>query len=53
MIKKFLIPFIFYEYGFINILNKLNKDFTLQPLNDRYNFKGNLGTINGQVIFNL
>jgi hypothetical protein len=44
---------IFYEYGFINILNKLNKDDTLQVLNNGDNFKGNLGTINAQVIFNL
>jgi hypothetical protein len=41
---------IFYEYGFTNILNKLN---TLQALNNGDNFKGNLGVINAQVIFNL
>ena len=44
---------IFYEYGFTNILNKLNKDVTLQALNNGNNFKGNLGVINAQVIFNL
>ena len=44
---------IFYEYGFINLLNKLNKDVTLQALNNGDNFKGNLGVINAQVIFNL
>ena len=44
---------IFYEYGFTNILNKLNKDDSLQALNNGDSFKGNLGTINGQVIFNL
>jgi hypothetical protein len=44
---------IFYEYGFINLLNKLNKDDTLQALNNGDNFKGNLGVINAQVIFNL
>ena len=44
---------IFYEYGFINILNKLNKDETLQALNNGDNFKGNLGVINAQLIFNL
>jgi len=44
---------IFYEYGFTNILNKLNKDDTLQVLNDGDNFKGNLGVINAQVVFNL
>ena len=41
---------IFYEYGFTNILNKLNKDDTLQALNNGDNFKGNLGVINAQVI---
>lgn len=43
---------VFYEYGFTNILNKLNKDEALKPF---YNgeLKGNLGTINGQVVFNL
>ena len=44
---------IFYEYGFTNILNKLNKDDTLQALNNGDNFKGNLGVINAQVAFNL
>jgi hypothetical protein len=44
---------VFYEYGFTNLLNKLNKDDTLPPLNNGDNFKGNLGTINGQVIINL
>lgn len=44
---------IFYEYGFTNILNKLNKDEALKPLNNGDAFKGNLGTINGQVIINL
>lgn len=44
---------IFYEYGFTNFLNKLNKDETLTPLNNGDKFKGNLGTINAQVIFNL
>lgn len=44
---------IFYEYGFTNFMNKLNKDDSLKPLNNGDTFKGNLGTINGQVIFNL
>ena len=44
---------IFYEYGFTNILNKLNKDVTLQASNNGDNFKGNLGVINAQLIFNL
>lgn len=44
---------VFYEYGFTNLLNKLNKDKSLQALNNGDSFKGNLGTINGQVVFNL
>jgi len=44
---------LFYEYGFTNFLNKLNKDDNLQELNNGDKFKGNLGTINAQVIFNL
>ena len=44
---------IFYEYGFTNLLNKLNKDNSLQALNNGDSFKGNLGTLNCQVIFNL
>lgn len=44
---------IFYEYGFTNILNKLNKNDNLKILNNGDSIKGNLGTINGQVIFNL
>lgn len=44
---------LFYEYGFTNILNKLNKDDALVALNNGDQFKGNLGCINGQVIFNL
>jgi hypothetical protein len=43
----------FYEYGFTNFLNKLNKNNDLQVLNNGDKFKGNLGTINGQIIFNL
>lgn len=44
---------IFYEYGFTNILNNLNKNDALKMLNNGDTFKGNLGTINGQVVFNL
>jgi len=43
----------FYQYGFTNFMNKLNKDESLKTLNNGDSFKGNLGTINGQVIFNL
>lgn len=51
--SKVIRAVIFYEYGFTNILNKLNKDDALKVLNNGDSFKGNLGTINGQVIINL
>ena len=44
---------LFYEYGFTNFLNKLNKNENLQEFNNGDSFKGNLGTLNFQVIFNL
>lgn len=51
--SKIVRAVIFYEYGFTNIMNKLNKDDSLKALNNGDSFKGNLGTINGQIIFNL
>ncbi len=51
--NKIIRAVIFYEYGFTNLLNKLNKNEDLQEYNNGDSFKGNLGTINGQVIFNL
>jgi hypothetical protein len=44
---------IFYEYGFTNVFNKLNNDNDLKLLNRNENFKANLGTISGQILFNL
>lgn len=44
---------IFYEYGFTNVLNKLNSESGLSALNGNKDFKGNIGTINGQIMFNL
>ena len=44
---------VFYQYGFTNLFNKLNKNTDLTTLNNRENFKGNLGTINAQIVFNL
>lgn len=44
---------IFYEYGFTNVLNKLNSEQGLTLLNNNSKFKGNIGTISGQIIFNL
>ncbi len=44
---------IFYEYGFTNVFNKLNSQDGLTLLNGNKSFKGNLGTISGQIIFNL
>ncbi|WP_284651024.1 outer membrane beta-barrel protein [Flavobacterium terrisoli] len=51
--NKVIRAVIFYEYGFTNFLNKLNKEDSLRPLNNGDKFKGNLGTINGQIIINL
>ena len=44
---------IFYQYGFTNVFNKLNSQDGLTLLNGNKSFKGNLGTISGQIIFNL
>lgn len=44
---------IFYQYGFTNVLGKLNSQEGLHALNGNRDFKGNLGTISGQVLFNL
>lgn len=44
---------IFYEYGFTNVFNKLNGQDGLTLLNGNKSFKGNIGTISGQIIFNL
>jgi hypothetical protein len=44
---------VFYQYGVNNILNNLNKSNTLKTLNGGDDFKGNLGTVSAQVLFNL
>jgi hypothetical protein len=44
---------VFYQYGFTNVLNKLNSETGLVALNGNDKFKGNFGTISGQIIFNL
>jgi len=44
---------VFYQYGFTNIFNKLNSDEGLILLNGNNTFKGNLGTLSGQIIINL
>lgn len=40
---------VFYQYGFTNILNNLNSQQGIGS----YNFKGNLSSISGQILFNL
>ena len=42
-----------YQYGFTNLLNKLNSQEELVLLNNNNKFKGSLGTISGQILFNL
>lgn len=50
---KVIRALVFYEYGFTNFFNKLNKDDDLLAKNGNRSFRGTLGTINAQVIFNL
>ncbi|MFM9987246.1 PorT family protein [Flavobacterium sp.] len=42
-----------YQYGLNNFLNNLNKSEELKLKNNNSNFKGNLGIISGQLLFNL
>lgn len=44
---------VFYQYGFTNLFNELNKNSILITNNNMDRFKSNLGTLNGQVVFNL
>ena len=44
---------VFYQYGFSNIFGNLNSQDNLTLLNGNQKFKGNIGTISGQIIFNL
>lgn len=44
---------VYYQYGFTNVLNKLNSEEALVLLNNNTKFKGTLGTISGQILFNL
>ncbi|WP_394759123.1 PorT family protein [Flavobacterium sp.] len=42
-----------YQYGLNNFLNNLNKSEELKLKNNNRDFKGNLGIISGQLLFNL
>ena len=44
---------VHYQYGFNNIFNKLNSEEGLVTLNGNEKLKGNIGTISGQLLFNL
>lgn len=44
---------IYYQYGFNNIFNKLNSEDGIVALNGNNKLKGNVGTISGQILFNL
>lgn len=44
---------VFYQYGLNNILNNLNKDDLLKVKNNNSEFKGNIGILSGQLLFNL
>lgn len=43
----------FYQYGLNNFLNKLNNDDIRVLQNNNHKFKGNLGILSGQILFNL
>lgn len=42
-----------YQYGVNNLFNKLNSEDGLVALNGNEKLKGNIGTISGQLLFNL
>jgi hypothetical protein len=44
---------VYYQYGFNNVLNKLNGEDLLVSLNGNNKLKGTVGTISGQILFNL
>lgn len=44
---------IFYQYGLNNIMNNLNKKAELIVKNNGSDFKGHVGIISGQLLFNL
>ena len=51
--SKVVRALVFYQYGFTNVFNSLNSQDGLTLLNGNKSFKGNIGTISGQIIFNL
>ncbi|WP_300564993.1 PorT family protein [Flavobacterium sp.] len=42
-----------YQFGLNNFLNNLNKDDVLRSKNNNNDFKGHLGIVSGQLLFNL
>lgn len=44
---------VFYQYGLNNIMNNLNKKADIILKNNGQDFKGNIGIISGQLLFNL
>ena len=51
--SKVVRALIFYQYGFSNVFNNLNSQDNLTILNGNKSFKGNIGTVSGEIIFNL
>lgn len=43
----------YYQYGFTNLLNNLNNNDALRVQNGNKDFKGNIGTVSAQILFNL
>jgi hypothetical protein len=44
---------VFYQYGLTNVFSKLNDNPGFVNLNQDQEFKGNIGTISAQIVFNL
>lgn len=44
---------LYYQYGVTNLLNNLNNNDALRVQNGNKDFKGNVGTVSAQILFNL
>ncbi|MCL9804129.1 PorT family protein [Flavobacterium amniphilum] len=44
---------VFYQYGLNNIMNNLNRFDDLKIKNNNHDFRGHIGMISGQILFNL
>ena len=44
---------LYYQYGVTNLFNNLNNNDALRVQNGNKDFKGNVGTVSAQILFNL